>query len=292
MATMETGKTPSGLIPRYTNDSREFLDHAGAFLRLRPVEHSVLLSVATSHLGEAVASADPDLWLWAEDNGEVVAAAQHTPPHGAYLSTGPASAIQVLARTLWLMRPGLPSVAGLGTAPLEFAAQWSRLGGPQATATMRLGVYAAHDVTIPRGIAGLLRLAIETDAMLLRRWVAEFVAEAGVKSVTEDQIGPRIDDQLLFVWEVNGTPVSMAAVTVAEGGVSRVQYVYTPPKIRNHGYASACVAALTARELAHPGRTCMLFTDLANPTSNGIYQAVGYRRLGDAAELRFAVQTP
>jgi len=292
MATMETGKTPSGLIPRYTNDSREFLDHAGAFLRLRPVEHSVLLSVATSHLGEAVASADPDLWLWAEDNGEVVAAAQHTPPHGAYLSTGPASAIQVLARSLWLMRPGLPGVAGLGTAPLEFAAQWSRLGGPQATATMRLGVYAADDVTIPRGIAGLLRLAIETDAMLLRRWVAEFVAEAGVKSVTEDQIGPRIDDQLLFVWEVNGTPVSMAAVTVAEGGVSRVQYVYTPPKIRNHGYASACVAALTARELAHPGRTCMLFTDLANPTSNGIYQAVGYRRLGDAAELRFAVQTP
>jgi len=292
MATMETGKTPSGLIPRYTNDSREFLDHAGAFLRLRPVEHSVLLSVATSHLGEAVASADPDLWLWAEDNGEVVAAAQHTPPHGAYLSTGPAPAIHVLARTLWLMRPGLPGVAGVGTAPLEFAAQWSRLGGPQATSTMQLGVYAADNVTIPRGITGLLRLATETDAVLLRRWVAEFVAEAGVKSVTEDQIGPRIDDQLLFVWEVNGTPVSMAAVTVAEGGVSRVQYVYTPPKIRNHGYASACVAALTARELANPGRTCMLFTDLANPTSNGIYQAVGYRRLGDAAELRFATQTP
>jgi len=292
MATMETGKTPSGLIPRYTNDSREFLDHTGAFLRLRPVEHSVLLSVATSHLGEAVAGADADLWLWAERNGEVVAAAQHTPPHGAYVSTGPAAAIHVLARTLWLMRPGLPGVAGPGNAPMEFAAQWSRLGGPQATPTMQLGVYAADDVTIPRGITGLLRLATETDAVLLRRWVAEFVAEAGVKSVTEDQIGPRIDDQLLFVWEVNGTPVSMAAVTVAEGGVSRVQYVYTPPKIRNHGYASACVAALTARELANPGRTCMLFTDLANPTSNGIYQAVGYRRLGDAAELRFATQTP
>jgi GNAT superfamily N-acetyltransferase len=292
MATMETGKTPSGLIPRYTNDSREFLDHVGAFLRLRPVEHSVLLSVATARRDETVASADADLWLWAEDNGEVVAAAQHTPPHGAYLSTGPAPAIHVLARTLWLMRPGLPSVAGLGTAPLEFAAQWSRLGGPQATPTRQLGVYAADDVTIPRGIAGLLRLAIETDAVLLRRWVDQFVTEAGVKSVTEDQIGPRIDAGLLFVWEVDGDPVSMAAVTVAEGGVSRVQYVYTPPEIRSHGYASACVAALTARELAHPGRTCMLFTDLANPTSNGIYQAVGYRRLGDAAELRFAAQNP
>lgn len=292
MATMKTGKAPGGLTPRYTNDSREFLDRAGAFLRLRPVEHSVLLSVATAHLGDAVANADADLWLWAEDNGEVVAAAQHTPPHGAYLSSGPALAIHVLARTLWLKRPGLPGVAGLGTAPLEFAAQWSRLGGPQATPTMQLGVYAADDVTIPAGIAGLLRLAIEADAVLLRRWVDQFVAETGVKSVTEDQIRPRLDARLLFVWEVDGAPVSMAAVTVAEGGVSRVQYVYTPPENRNHGYASACVAALTARELAHPGRTCMLFTDLANPTSNGIYQAVGYRRLGDAAELRFVVQTP
>jgi predicted GNAT family acetyltransferase len=32
----------------------------------------------------------------------------------------------------------------------------------------------------------------------------------------------------------------------------------------------------------------MLYTDLANPTSNGIYQAVGYRCVADAAELRFA----
>lgn len=289
---METGKTPSRLIPRYTNDSREFLDHVGAFLRLRPVEHSVLLSVATAHLGEPVATSHPDLWLWAEDNGEVVAAAQHTPPHGAYLSTGPAPAIHVLARTLWLMRPGLPGVAGLGTAPGEFAAQWSRLGGPQATPTMRLGVYAADEVTIPGGIAGLFRLATRTDAVLLRRWVDQFVTEAGVNSVIEDPVGPRIDAGLLFVWELDGAPVSMAAITVAQAGVSRVQYVYTPPDIRSHGYASACVAALTARELTHEGRTCMLFTDLANTTSNGIYQAVGYRRLGDAAELRFAVQTP
>lgn len=74
----------------------------------------------------------------------------------------------------------------------------------------------------------------------------------------------------------------MAAVTVAQGGVSRVQLVYTPPENRKRGYASACVASLTARELATPGRTCMLNTDLANPTSNGIYQAIGYRRVGEA----------
>lgn len=285
---MGTGERPRGFIPRCTNDSGEFLAQAGTFLRLRPVEHSVLLSVAAAHRGEPVAVANANLWLWAEDNGEVAAAAQHTPPHGAYLSTGPARAIEMLARTLWLMRPGLPGVAGPGTSPLEFAAQWSRLGGPQATPTMRQGVYAAADVTTPSDVAGRLRPATDADAALLRQWVDQFVAEAGVIRLTQDQVGPRIDAGLMFLWEAGGAPVSMAAVTVAEAGVSRVQYVYTPPEIRNHGYASACVAALTARELASEGRTCMLFTDLANPTSNSIYQAVGYRRLADAVELRFA----
>jgi GNAT superfamily N-acetyltransferase len=271
MAFMESG-SPSRLAPHHSTDARTYLDRVGGFLRRRPVEHSV--------------------WLWVEDDDEVVATAQHTPPHGAYLSTGPAGAMQVLARTLWLMRPSLGGVAGLGTAPQEFAAEWSRLGGPGATPTMQLGVYAADSVIIPTGVAGGLRQAIDADAVLLRQWVDRFVAEAGVTPVAQDQIGPRIDAGLLFVWEVEGVVVSMAAVTAAQGGVSRVQYVYTPPEIRNQGYASACVAALTERELTTAGGTCMLYTDLANPTSNGIYLAVGYRRLGDAVELRFAAQTP
>ena len=32
---------------------------------------------------------------------------------------------------------------------------------------------------------------------------------------------------------------------------------------------------------------CCLYTDLANPTSNKIYQAIGYRPVGDAAEYPF-----
>lgn len=297
MATMGSGERQSGLAPRHSTDAGKYLHRVGGFLRQHPVEHSVLLSVSSAHvvssahLGETAGSAS-NLWLWVEDHGEVVATAQHTPPHGAYLSTGPAGAIKVLARTLWLMRPGMKGVAGLGTAPSEFAAEWSRLGGPVSTPRMEMGVYAAGDVILPIGIAGRLRAATHDDGALLRRWVGEFVAEAGLAPSAQDPVEPRIDAGLLFVWEVNGAAVSMAAVTVAEGGVSRVQYVYTPAEIRNHGYASACVAALTDRELAHPGRSCMLFTDLTNPTSNRIYEAVGYRRLGDAVELSFAAPAP
>jgi uncharacterized protein len=273
---------------RYTTDTAQYLDRVGDFLRSRPVEHSVLLTAAASRIGEEVVGAQANLWLWVEDDQEVVAAAQHTPPRGAYLSTGPAGAMRALAATLWRLRPELAGVAGLGTAPQDFATHWSRLGGPRATPAMAQGLYAADDVTIPSGVAGRLRAATGADASLLRGWADQFWAEAGARSSGDDEVGPRIAAGLLFVWEAGGAVVSMAAVTLAQGGVSRVGLVYTPAQNRRRGFASACVAALTARELAAPGRTCMLYTDLANPTSNGIYQALGYRHVGDAAELSFA----
>jgi predicted GNAT family acetyltransferase len=178
-------------------------------------------------------------------------------------------------------------VAGLGTAPEEFVREWERLGGPPATPGMRQGVFATQEVTIPSRVAGRLRLPTDADRSLLRDWADQFFAESGATSSGKDEIGSRIDAGLLVVWEVDGVVVSMAATTVAQGAVARIGLVYTPPEHRRRGYASACVAQLTARELATPGLTCMLYTDLANPTSNGIYRALGYHHIGDGLELRF-----
>jgi hypothetical protein len=33
--------------------------------------------------------------------------------------------------------------------------------------------------------------------------------------------------------------------------------------------------------------TCVLFTDLANPTSNAIYRRIGYQPVCDAVEIAF-----
>ena len=70
-------------------------------------------------------------------------------------------------------------------------------------------------------------------------------------------------------------------------GVVRLGPVYTPPEARRHGYATALVAELSRRALAAGATKCMLYTDLANPTSNSIYRAVGYRRSGDARQYLF-----
>jgi predicted GNAT family acetyltransferase len=78
----------------------------------------------------------------------------------------------------------------------------------------------------------------------------------------------------------------MAARTDAVAGVSRVQAVYTPPERRRAGYAAACVAALSARVLAEEHR-CILYTDLTNPTSNGVYRSIGYRSVAEWVRYRF-----
>ena len=44
---------------------------------------------------------------------------------------------------------------------------------------------------------------------------------------------------------------------------------------------------MSQAELDRGRRWCFLFTDLANPTSNRIYQAIGYRPIRDIRIYRF-----
>ena len=76
------------------------------------------------------------------------------------------------------------------------------------------------------------------------------------------------------VWRVDGEAVSIAGTTRAVAGVARVAPVYTPPEHRGRGYAAAATAAVTRAAARRRGtRDVLLFTDLANPTSNRLYRA-------------------
>ena len=148
-------------------------------------------------------------------------------------------------------------------------------------------MYAAEQVNHPVAVPGRLRVAEEADVELVQQWADAFQVEIGPDHVPRVDERPRVLRGLCFLWEDRARPVSMAAVSPAYGGVVRVSLVYTPPEHRGHGYAAACVSAVTAWQLSR-GIRCMLYTDLANPTSNGIYQRVGYRRVCEAVDLRFS----
>jgi predicted GNAT family acetyltransferase len=95
-----------------------------------------------------------------------------------------------------------------------------------------------------------------------------------------------IEDRSAWFWETDGQRVSLAvAVGPTPNGI-RIGRVYTPPERRGHGYASNLVAQLSAQLLAQGKKFCYLFTDIANPTSNSIYQKIGYRAVSDLTSYR------
>ena len=129
------------------------------------------------------------------------------------------------------------------------------------------------------------------DAELVASWMAGFAVDARLPAHEHEPLrnsaAARVARGGVFMWEHDGAPVSVAMLQGATRHGIRVSFVYTPPELRGRGYASTCVAAVSERALASGKRFCTLYTDLANPTSNAIYQRVGYRRLGESVLFAF-----
>lgn len=90
------------------------------------------------------------------------------------------------------------------------------------------------------------------------------------------------------LWETpEGTPVSMAGNTRRVAGQVRVAPVYTPAHQRGRGYAGAVTAAVSRAALAAGADEVLLFTDVGNPTSNALYQRLGYRPVRDFTQYSF-----
>ncbi len=153
---------------------------------------------------------------------------------------------------------------------------------------MRQRIYALERVVPPaEPPPGTLRFATADDLELVTGWVAEFTREAKVPMPrAPDYAESMIRARRLFIWDDGGPRTMVGWGADTPNGV-RVGPVYTPPQLRGRGYASAATAAASQRALDAGRRMCFLYTDLANPTSNGIYSRIGYRPVTDAMDWEF-----
>jgi uncharacterized protein len=138
----------------------------------------------------------------------------------------------------------------------------------------------------PTPVRGRFRKAISDDRSLMVSWVEAFHAEIGEPLPDPELLvdgWPRAGQ--LWLWD-NGETMSMAVGRDPVEGVVQVSGVYTPTEQRRHSYAAACVQGLSElmREAAYH---CILYTDLANPTSNSIYGRIGYRAIAEGLRYRF-----
>lgn len=264
------------------DDARGFLARARAFLERAPVMNSLMLGVSHA-VAEQEHPIEPCFVIGVSEDGGVAICATQTPPRNLILSTGSADAIVPLVR--WLRAEGISPPGVIGPAELaeRFASAWA---DDESELAMAQRIYRCREIVEPPACDGDARVAEARDLDTITAWTVAFHDEAATPISEQDAaatVRSLIDASRLFVWERAGELVSCAAARNPNGDTVSITYVYTPPAERRSGYASNVTAAITNAMFARGFVTCVLYTDLANPTSNAIYQRIGYEAVGDSA---------
>jgi hypothetical protein len=277
------------------DDAAVFLAEAEPLLLADEARHNLILGIAGTIRDAPDHYPTRSLWL-VRDDGEVVAAALRTSPYNLILA-GPRSEEALAALTTGIAED-LPGVVGAEPEAMGFADLWSRQTGLQARTNMRQGIYALERVVPPPAVPGAARVGTTDDRELALRWWIDFSEETFHDGGPgRDRAEATLDHRLfspsagIMLWEDGGEPVSLAAWGGPTPNGIRIGPVYTPPELRGRGYATALTAELSQRlldgRLFRGRRFCFLYTDLANPTSNAIYERIGYHRVAESAEIVF-----
>ena len=269
-------------LTRY-DDVEDFLAAAGDFLVAREAEHNLLLGVSQNVRDTPDAFSAAPYFATVTDGDRVLAAALQTPPFQLVLSEiDDAAAIPLLADDL--VDRDLPGAVGPVEHIRAFMDARTARGAPPAHLMTSERIFRLSAVVPPRPTTGRARAAEQGDRALVARWLDAFMREAleddpsDIEGMTDRWLSRR--GRTLYLWE-DGEVVSLAGVGSRTPNGVRIGPVYTPPEARNRGYASALVASISQAELDAGRRFCFLFTDLANPTSNHIYQTIGYEPVRD-----------
>ena len=272
-----------------THDPEQYADLVLPLLSRRPVANTLALTTldalrAGTHFGP-----DKPLLAWYEDAGTVTGAVSMTPPYGVLLSELPPGTELELAEFLRETGIAVPDVNGRPDDVDRFLKHWQPAG---TELLIRHRLYGLEQLRPPADPpVGTARLAGSADLDLVMDWMTAFRAEVEPWSTSphESIFRRRIELGLIWLWlDPAGAPVSMAGRNPTIAGMSRVGPVYTPPAVRRHGYAAAATYACSRDALEQGVQHVILFTDQANPTSNGIYQQLGYRPIEDRIIVRFA----
>jgi ribosomal protein S18 acetylase RimI-like enzyme len=293
----------TGMGWQTTGDAAEFLAMAGPYLRRERARNTVILTVTEAMRVNAAESAGasppgddatrPLLGWWSEPAGaagRVGGAFLHTPQFPVVLTAvAPAVAAELASVTL-AGRP-VPGVNAHPPVAEAFAQAWRQAHGGQARVHVNQRLYRLGELSWPDPAPdGAARIAAEPDLPLLAGWFRAFAFEVHDMAQGRDQTAD-VRDRVSFggvtVWQARGRPVAIASVTRLVAGMARVGPVYTPPEFRGRGYGSAVTAAASQRLLDAGADDVLLYTDLANPVSNSIYQRLGYRAVEDRIVLEF-----
>lgn len=272
------------------DDANQFYERVKDYLLKQEALHNRLLALCNALIHNPERFDQKPYLATVEVDGDIVAVVMKIPPRNLLLSKiQDFVAIEAIAQHLHLTyQEPLPGVNAPTIEAKAFAEAWHSLTGQSYQLKMSLRAFQLEQVQAIPQTTGRLRIATESERKLLIRWFEAFILEAlgSVEPGVERTVERHLQRGSAYIWE-DETPVSMACQVGVTPNGAGVSLVYTPPEHRRKGYASACMAALSQTLLKAGHRYCFLFTDLANPTSNHIYQAIGYKSAGDLSDYSF-----
>ncbi|MFF7882205.1 GNAT family N-acetyltransferase [Streptomyces sp. NPDC020794] len=284
-----------------TQDVDDFLAQAGDFLSSRAALHNTPLTDIEKLRIQRAADHDEQAAVFGRlESQSEVRAIFYLTPRGR-LGLTPLSVAQTDALAAHL--------AGLGYSPAHviadhdtagaFAESWQQHTGAAPERFWRTHLYRLGTLTPPQPRPkGQGRLTDGKDREQVVRWCREFCVDVGEQhSIDLIDAGAwddsRFGDRHFTFWETQeGAPVSMAAATSVIGGMVRIDPVYTPAHLRGRGYAGAVTVEASRGALAARATDVVLFTDPDNPTSNALYQRIGYVHVADFAGHKFSYSAP
>ncbi|MET9083768.1 GNAT family N-acetyltransferase [Streptomyces sp. NPDC004237] len=278
-----------------TEDVDDFLARAGDFLRSRPGPHVMQLTWAerVRKRGAGAFGSEAAVFGLLERAGEVRATFYHLPPRALGLSPLAPEQADSLAAHLAGLGHELSSVGADHASATAFAEAWQRhTGATPGIRDTRVRLYGLGTLTPPDPMpAGRARVLGEEDLEEAMFWCGEFARSVGEDVVVDAGTwgGTRFADKRYTLWETpDGTPVSVAGMNPLIGGQIQVDIVYTPAHLRGRGYAGAVAAEVSRAARAAGATDVVLFADQSNPTSNALYQRLGYVRLADWCAYDFS----
>jgi GNAT superfamily N-acetyltransferase len=280
------------LIYTECQDAGSFLVRTRAALERHESVNGLMLGLAIRLVHEPYAYGSQPYFATVQSAAGLQVAALMTPPHKLQVYApedhewaGVGLVADGLLRGGWPV-PGV--MAGEAVAE-AFAAFWHSKTGAGYRIGMRQRIYELRHVVHPRYPPGEFRPAAIEDVALIRQWARGFHEDCfgeGNHERIMRSADEKVENGTLYLW-VDGVPRSMAARTRPTPHGEAVGYVYTPSSQRRKGYASAVVACLSQQILDDGKQFCTLYTNLANPTSNHIYQQIGYTAIADVVDIDF-----
>jgi predicted GNAT family acetyltransferase len=273
-----------------TEDIDAFAAIVTPLLSAEPERYTVPLSVLAALISHGPNLYGPDhpvLGWWSQD-GVVGAAVLQTPPHPVQVTRLPADAIAPLAAALTARADGITQILASERDATAFAQAWARATGQRFGVEMRQRLYRLGELTPPDPMpAGEARVATPADIELAHFLDEAFAAETGQRAGARALVEGRLRAGQLMLWELAGQTVSAAGLSGLVSGVARIGQVYTPPEHRNQGYGAAVTVAATRLAFTYGANSVILFTNLANPTSNALYARLGYQPVEDKVVIAF-----